>query len=103
MEKEFIKLGWELLEHKYRYYVLNSPTIGDTDFDKMEARYRKLAAELGEEPTAVDMVDFDWKRPACKAAAFRVHGLNPYKKELLLHTDGSVYERRKGNSVKIRG
>jgi len=43
----FIKLGWELLEHKCRYYVLSRPTIQDYDYDMLEKEYDALADELG--------------------------------------------------------
>lgn len=62
----FITLSWQLLEHKCRYYMFNSPSIQDFEFDKLEAEYRQLAQELGLEPTASDMVDFDTSRPSCQ-------------------------------------
>lgn len=65
-KQRFIKLGWELLEHKCRYYVMNKPTISDYNYDMIEKEYDALAAELGEEPTASDMVDFDTNRMACR-------------------------------------
>lgn len=70
----FIKLGWELLEHKYRYYILNMNTISDYDFDQLEAEYRKLAEELGLPPSASDMVGFDNTRFSCQLAMHRVKG-----------------------------
>ena len=55
MKNRFIRLGWLLLEHKYRYYILNSPTISDHEFDTLEAEYRKLAEILELPPSASDM------------------------------------------------
>jgi hypothetical protein len=72
----FIKLGWQILEHKYRYYILSKPIVNDYQYDMIEKEYEKLAAELGEPPTASDMVDFDKSRPACIAVALK---LNPPK------------------------
>jgi len=73
-KNRFIKLGWELLEHKYRYYILNGQTISDYEFDQMEAEYRKLAEELGLPPSASDMVGFDSGRFSCQLAMHRVKG-----------------------------
>ena len=55
MKNRFIRLGWLLLEHKYRYYILNSPTISDHEFDTLEAEYRKLAEILELPPSASAM------------------------------------------------
>ena len=75
----------------------------DTDFDKMVHRYDALAKKLGLEPTASDMVDFDWRRPSCMRAAFAVHKIDPHKAEYRLHADGSVYKRnKKGMLTKIK-
>lgn len=61
-----------LLEHKCRYYVHSRSTIDDYTFDMLEAEYRKLAEELGEPPSASDMVDFDTKRPSCQRVMDKV-------------------------------
>lgn len=62
----FIELGWELLEHKCRYYIKCDPIIEDHIYDKMEKEYETLAKELNEPPSVTDMVDFNTARPACK-------------------------------------
>lgn len=36
-----------LLMNKYRYYVLNTPTITDWEYDMMERNFFKLGVELG--------------------------------------------------------
>lgn len=45
--EEFIKLQKELLEHKYKYYVTNSPTISDYEYDMLERSSFTLAKSLG--------------------------------------------------------
>jgi NAD-dependent DNA ligase len=62
----FITLGWQLLEHKCRYYVHSKPSIEDYAYDLLEKEYDTLAAQLGEPPSVSDMVDFDTKRPSCQ-------------------------------------
>lgn len=61
---EFIRLGWEILHHKFAYY--EGPKHGikpipDSEYDKIEYRYRELAKELGEKPRAADLVGFDYE------------------------------------------
>jgi DNA ligase (NAD+) len=43
---EVERLRAELVEHNYRYYVLDRPTITDTEFDKLLARLAELEAEF---------------------------------------------------------
>lgn len=62
----FVKLGWEILEHKCRYYILDEPVIRDYDYDMLEKEYESLALELGLEPSATNMVGFDDTRPSCQ-------------------------------------
>lgn len=73
-EKRFIKLGWQLIEHKFRYYQLDEAIIEDHEYDKLEREYDGLAHELELEPTASDMVGFDMTRPSCSAAADKILG-----------------------------
>lgn len=103
MKQKFINLSWQMLEHKYRYYVQNKPVLSDFEFDALEARYRDLAEKLQLPPTASDMVDFDWSRPACQRAAFKVHALNPDKGEYRLGASGEVYKRGRKGNIKVRG
>lgn len=46
MEK-FLKLERELLEHKYRYYVLFNTTISDYDYDMLERKWFQMGEDLG--------------------------------------------------------
>lgn len=62
-EKQFIKLGWQLLEHKYRYYVLDQPIIQDHEYDQLEREYDRLAKLLNLPPTAADTVGFKRHTP----------------------------------------
>lgn len=71
-EKLFIKLGWKILEHKFRYYVLHSPSVQDHEYDRLEREYDALALKLGVTPTASDMVGWKADRPACILVAGKV-------------------------------
>jgi len=71
-KSRFIELGWQLLEHKFRYYILAEPIIKDYDYDMLEKEYDALADELNLPKSASDMVDFDEKRWACKLVRDKV-------------------------------
>lgn len=70
----FIKLGWLILEAKYRYYIRDAPLLEDHEYDTMEREYDELAKKLGLPPSATDMVGFDTKRPSCILVAEKVSG-----------------------------
>lgn len=89
--QRFRALSWSLLEHKFRYYVLNEPLINDVSFDLLEQEYRQLGHELNLKPTAVDMVDFDWKRPSCQVVARKILGAK-FDEDVQLHEDGYLYK-----------
>lgn len=42
IEEEIAKLRREILEHDYRYYVLNQPSIADVEYDRLLKRLREL-------------------------------------------------------------
>jgi len=73
-EKEFIKLGWRILECKLLYYLpelvdpvmLRKYSVSDLVYDSMEDEYKKLAVELNHIPTVTNMVDFDLTRASCR-------------------------------------
>jgi hypothetical protein len=60
-EREFIKLGWRLIELKVAYYKpeavheswLEKVTVSDDDYDAMEQRYLTLCRELGRRNSVV--------------------------------------------------
>lgn len=81
-EKRFIKLGWEILQYKFNYYVLDAPTLEDHEYDQLEREYDALAKLLGVEPTAADMVGFKQTRPACALVADKLQARNPPPKDL---------------------
>lgn len=77
MMKEFIKLGWWLLEQKAIYYLgsggedihpswVKHYGVDDAEYDKKERRYEALAFRLELDPTVSSMVGFDKKRPCCQ-------------------------------------
>lgn len=76
-EKRFIKLGWNIIEAKFRYYVLDDPQLSDSEYDQMEREYIEIGTRLGKDMDALYMVDFDRNRPSCNLAADKVQGRNP--------------------------
>lgn len=46
VKKEIEKLRGEIEEHNYRYYVLDSPTISDAEYDRLLRRLQELEAEF---------------------------------------------------------
>lgn len=76
-EKRFIKIGWELIEAKFRYYVLDDPLLSDAEYDRLEREYKELGVKLGIDTEALYMVDFDRNRPACQLAADKIQQRNP--------------------------
>ena len=47
-----MNLGWEILEHKWRYYIgpqYGVKPITDEEYDVIEAEYISLCVELGRE------------------------------------------------------
>jgi DNA ligase (NAD+) len=45
IEQEMADLRRDILEHDYRYYVLNDPVIADVEYDALMRRLRELEAE----------------------------------------------------------
>lgn len=70
--KRFIKLGWQIIEAKYRYYGKDDAVLKDHEYDALEREYDALAKELGEEPTAANMVGYNGLRPSAQLAADKV-------------------------------
>ncbi len=64
--ERFISLSWQLLEHKFRYYILDRPKIEDYEYDLLEKEYDRLAIELGQPQSVSNMVGFDENRHSCR-------------------------------------
>jgi NAD-dependent DNA ligase len=81
--ERFIQLSWQILEHKYRYYILVNPVISDYEYDMLEKEYDALADKLGLPKSASDMVDFDTNRPSCQRVAEKLSpaGVNKRRKK----------------------
>lgn len=61
---KFIRLGWEILHHKFLYYEgtkYGLKPISDSEYDEIEDKYRALGEELNMEPRAADLVGFDYE------------------------------------------
>ena len=77
MLKEFIALGWWILEQKALYYLghgnndihpswMEHYAVPDHVYDRKEKRYEALAFRLERDPTASNMVGFNDSRPSCQ-------------------------------------
>lgn len=101
------RLAWEILGHKFMYYegakhilengedTLRDKCIDDSKYDAIEDEYRGLCEELGEEPSAADMVGFDSSKPSCRMV----------KEQLIAHGGkfpGSSVKHVKETTKKIR-
>jgi len=65
------RLAWQILGHKFLYYCgaeynLSNKIIPDEEYDAIENEYKELCEELGIEPSASDMVEFDDSRGSCR-------------------------------------
>lgn len=58
------KLSWDLLEHRFMYYVFGDPIISDYQYDVLELEYKKLSLELGVHASVCDMIGWDGSRPS---------------------------------------
>lgn len=45
--RKFNEITLELLMHKYRYYVLDNPSVSDYTYDMIERDWTKLGEKLG--------------------------------------------------------
>jgi predicted phosphoadenosine phosphosulfate sulfurtransferase len=70
-----VRLSWKILEHKFRYYEgakYNLKTIPDEKYDKIESKYKRLCKALKIEPSASDMVGFNYDKPSCRLVASKL-------------------------------
>lgn len=65
-------LGNRLLDHRYRYYILDAPVLDDWTYDAIERLYKLVAVTLDLPDTTANMVGFDLKRLDSKEAKARV-------------------------------
>lgn len=91
-----IRLGWEILGHKFLYYEgakykLGSKIIQDEKYDDLETEYKDLCEELGIEPGASNMVGFDDSGGACRMI-----------KQHMIATKGKFPETRAGVKEEIK-
>lgn len=61
--KRWQALCVELLAHKFRYYILDNPTISDTEYDIKEKEWLTLGAKVGRTRTPPFWVGFDCNHP----------------------------------------
>jgi hypothetical protein len=68
-------LSWKILEHKFRYYCgaeYGIKPVPDEVYDEVEEKYKKLSKILKLEPSAYNMVGFDFDKPSCRLVAERL-------------------------------
>lgn len=65
-----------LLEHRYRYYILDNPVLNDFEYDWLEREYNKLASQAGVK--LMEMVDFNLNDPLAIEAGNRVEAGTDY-------------------------
>jgi hypothetical protein len=83
-EKRFAKLSWQILDAKFRYYILDDPKLSDSEYDAMEREYIALGIKLGEpekrglkDPADLVPVDFPRDSPAAELVADKIQGRDP--------------------------
>lgn len=67
--KRYVQLGWQILEHKWKYYVgvaYGVTPTNDSDYDAIEAEYISLAVQLNQEEYSNNAVGFPIDRPSGK-------------------------------------
>lgn len=67
--ERYVQLGWEILEHKWRYYIgvrYGIKPIPDEEYDRVEAEYVNLAIQLGQEEYSNNAVGFPIDRASGK-------------------------------------
>ena len=82
--EEFVKITIELMAHKYAYYVMDAPIIGDYTYDMLEHGWAKLGEELGltQEGEHTPCVGFDENHPQAKTGIELYDNLKNNKKEI---------------------
>jgi len=73
LSQQIASLRSELREHNYRYYILDNPTIGDADYDRLLRRLDELEHQLGE-PVSADSPTRVVGAPPSQTFTAREHG-----------------------------
>lgn len=64
---EFERITIECLQHKYRYWELDKPSITDYDYDKLAERRRELGLMVGRDSNS-NWIKFDKSHPLSRKA-----------------------------------
>jgi len=94
-EKEFERLGKEILEHKYLYYIKANPTITDYDYDMLEVKYTKIAKSLEKEPGIHLINDWEHLEELNQACVIDFPAKHPWAKEILDKYGDTIYNEEK--------
>jgi hypothetical protein len=74
------QMAWKILEYKFAYYQYarlhpswkDEMVISDVAYDALEAHYRIKCEEEDVEPSAADMVDFNFDKASCRLVALKL-------------------------------
>lgn len=69
---EWQRQGFELLKHKFRYYIEDRQIISDMEFDLLEKKWIALGKRIGKTREAPFWIGFDWDHPFAQRAAVEV-------------------------------
>ncbi len=67
-----VRLNWLLLEHRIRYYVLDTPVIEDLEYDKLERLFLDYCEEQKISSCLQTMVGADMSLPCMQQAYNKV-------------------------------
>jgi hypothetical protein len=59
-EKRHVQISWELLEHRYRYWVIDDTNISDQEYDALDREYLSLCNKL-KKPNTVSSSGYEEK------------------------------------------
>jgi hypothetical protein len=74
------QMSWKILEYKFAYYQCarlhpswkDETVVPDAVYDDLEDQYRLLCKEKNVEPSAADMVGFNFEKASCRLVALKL-------------------------------
>lgn len=72
--KEWQEMAKILLGHKYWYYMENTQTISDYEYDVLEKKWEDLGRRIGKTRTPPFWVGFDFRHPFAAEVADKIRG-----------------------------
>lgn len=65
-DQEFIKIGWWLLEQMNNYYVKDTPSVSDEQYDKAVRDYESECKQRGVDVYTTNCIGFPSERPSAQ-------------------------------------